>query len=287
MRIVSFERGDHRSFGILRDDGVTDLGVRCPEDFPSVIELVSGLMDPRVRERVSREGVDYASSEVLLRKPVPHPGKFLCVGVNYMDRNAEYRDGSEPPRYPSLFTRTEDSLVAHGEPLLRPKESAQLDYEGEIGLVMGKGGRRIAEDAALDHIGGITCVNEGSVRDWMRHGKFNVTQGKNFDRSGAVGPWIVTREELDPGASLEVATRVNGEERQKDCTDNLRFPFSRLVSYISSFTTLYPGDMIATGTPTGSGIRFDPPRFLEPGDVVEVEVRGVGVLRNTVRDETP
>ena len=287
MRIVSFERGDHHSFGILRDDGVTDLGERCPEDFPSVIELVSGLMDPRVRERVSREGVDYASSEVRLRKPVPHPGKFLCVGVNYMDRNAEYRDGSEPPRYPSLFTRTEDSLVAHGEPLLRPKESAQLDYEGEIGLVMGKGGRRIAEDAALDHIGGITCVNEGSVRDWMRHGKFNVTQGKNFDRSGAVGPWIVTREELDPGASLEVATRVNGEERQKDSTDNLRFPFSRLVSYISSFTTLYPGDMIATGTPTGSGIRFDPPRFLEPGDVVEVEVRGVGVLRNTVRDETP
>lgn len=287
MRIISFECGEHRSFGILHDRGVSDLGARCPEDFPSVIELISSLTDSRAFEHLPGEATDYAAADIRLRKPIPHPGKFLCVGVNYVDRNAEYRDGSEPPRYPSLFMRTEDSLVAHEEPLLRPAESAQLDYEGEIGLVIGKGGRRIAEDVALDHIGGITCVNEGSVRDWIRHGKFNVTQGKNFDRSGAVGPWIVTRDELDPGSSLEVTTRVNGDQRQGDSTDNLRFPFSRLISYISTFTTLYPGDMIATGTPKGSGVRLDPPRFLEAGDVVEVEVSGVGVLRNTVRDEAP
>jgi 5-carboxymethyl-2-hydroxymuconate isomerase len=161
----------------------------------------------------------------------------------------------------------------------------QLDYEGEIAIVIGKAGRRIAPADALSHIAGLTCLNEGTIRDWVRHGKFNVTQGKNWDASGAIGPWLVTADEFDDMGALTVTTRVNGERRQHDTTARLMFPFARLISYLSTWTTLVPGDVIATGTPTGAGVRFDPPKFLAAGDVVEVEVGGVGVLRNVVADE--
>ncbi len=213
------------------------------------------------------------------------PGKIFCVGVNYPNRNEEYRDNSDQPPYPSLFMRTPESFVGHNEPILRPPESGQLDYEGESALVIGKSGRRIPETQALDHIVGITCANDGTIRDWIRHGKFNVTQGKNFDRSGAIGPWMTTLDEFDDVNDLALTTRVNGEIRQHDNTANLVFPFSRLIGYISTFSTLKPGDIILTGTPTGAGARFDPPRFLKSGDVVEVQVSGVGVLVNRVEDE--
>ncbi len=286
MRIVSFNVAGRDAFGVLRGEEVIDAGARFAADVPSVVDLVTKSSDPHFRDRFANASCDFRLDEVRLRKPIPLPGKFLCVGVNYADRNAEYRDGAERPRYPSLFMRTPDSLVAHGEPILRPPESEQLDYEGEIGLVIGTAGRRIPESEAMRHVAGATCVNEGSVRDWIRHGKFNVTQGKNFDRSGAVGPWIVTADELDLTAPLTLETRVNGARRQFDTTSRLSFPFARLVSYISTFTTLHPGDMIATGTPTGAGVRLSPPQFLVPGDVVEIEVSGIGVLRNEVADES-
>lgn len=217
--------------------------------------------------------------------PLALHGNIFCIGVNYGDRNAEYKDGSDQPKYPSVFMRTPGSLVGDGETILRPPESEQLDYEGEIVLVIGKRGRRIPRESALAHIGGLTCGNEGSVRDWMRHGKFNVTQGKNFERSGSIGPSLVTVDEFKRFDDLRVTTRVNGEVRQDDTTTNLIFSFDYLIAYISTFAELAPGDMIFTGTPTGAGARFDPPRFLRAGDVVEVEVGGVGVLRNTVADE--
>jgi len=217
--------------------------------------------------------------------PVALGGKIFCIGVNYGDRNAEYKDGTDQPKYPSVFMRTPGSLVGDGEKILRPPESEQLDYEGEIVLVIGKRGRRIPRESALDHIGGLTCGNEGSVRDWMRHGKFNVTQGKNFERSGAIGPILVTADEFSGFDDLRVTTRVNGEVRQDDTTANLIFPFDYLIAYISTFSELMPGDVIFTGTPVGAGARFDPPRYLRAGDTVEVEVAGVGVLRNTVADE--
>lgn len=150
--------------------------------------------------------------------------------------------------------------------------------------MIGKGGRRIALEDAESHIAGLTCLNEGTIRDWTKHGKFNVTQGKNFDRSGSIGPWLVTADEFDGYDNPEVVTRVNGEERQRDTTGNLMFPFRFLIHYISTWTTLQPGDVISTGTPIGAGIRFDPPKFLKPGDVVEVEVSGVGVLSKPVAD---
>ncbi len=219
-----------------------------------------------------------------LLKPIPTPGVFICVGVNYRDRNEEYKDASDLPRYPSLFFRTPGSLVAHREPIVRPPESEQLDYEGEVALIIGRAGRRIPEARAMDHVAGFSCVNEGTIRDWTRHGKFNVTQGKSFERSGAFGPWLVTADEIG-ARPLTVTTRVNGEERQHDTTERLLFPFPALIRYISTFCALRPGDVIATGTPTGAGARFNPPRYLRPGDVVEVEVSGIGVLRNEVIEE--
>jgi 2-keto-4-pentenoate hydratase/2-oxohepta-3-ene-1,7-dioic acid hydratase in catechol pathway len=163
--------------------------------------------------------------------------------------------------------------------------SKQLDYEGEIVIVIGREGRRIARERAYKHIFGLTLCNEGSVRDWLRHGKFNVTQGKNFDRSGSIGPWIVTSDEVSPADPLDIMARVNGEMRQHDSTERMMFPFDFLIEYLSTFATLKPGDLIATGTPTGAGARFDPPKWLVPGDIIEVESPSLGILRNTVVDE--
>ena len=218
---------------------------------------------------------------------ITNPEKIICIGVNYADRNAEYKDGSEPPKYPSVFMRSRESLVGHNQMILDPPESSQLDYEGEIVLIIGKSGRRIPREKASNHIAGMTIKNEGSIRDYLRHAKFNVTQGKNFEASGSLGPWMVTKDEINPISCLEVITRVNGELRQNDTTDSLMFPFDYLISYLSTFYHLKPGDIIATGTPNGAGARFDPPKYLKEGDLVEVEVPGIGVLSNKIISEVP
>jgi 2-keto-4-pentenoate hydratase/2-oxohepta-3-ene-1,7-dioic acid hydratase in catechol pathway len=217
--------------------------------------------------------------------PVPDPEKIICVGVNFPDRNAEYKDGQEAPPNMSLFPRFPRSFVGHEVPLTRPPETPQLDYEGEIAIVIGKGGRRIPEAQALGHIAALTLCNEGTLRDWVRHAKFNVTQGKNWDGSGAMGPWLVPFRDAAQIVDVGLETLVNGEVRQSDRTGRMLFPVARQIAYISTFTTLVPGDIIVTGTPTGAGARFDPPRWLVPGDVIEVRAEGIGCLRNGVRDE--
>jgi 2-keto-4-pentenoate hydratase/2-oxohepta-3-ene-1,7-dioic acid hydratase in catechol pathway len=184
-----------------------------------------------------------------------------------------------------MFMRTPRSFVGHEAPLVRPRASQQLDYEGEVTLVIGKAGRHIPESSALDHVAAATLCNEGTIRDWVRHAKFNVTQGKNFDSTGSLGPWIVPYKKETDIADIRLTTRVNGETRQDDRTGRLIFGFRFIIHYISTFTTLVPGDVIVTGTPTGAGARFDPPRYLKPGDVVEVEAENIGVLRNGVVDE--
>ena len=217
--------------------------------------------------------------------PIPAPEKIICVGVNFPDRNAEYNDGQDAPPHMSLFIRFARSFTGHGQALIRPPETPQLDYEGEIAVIIGKGGRRSAEAAALDHIAALTLCNEGTLRDWVRHAKFNVTQGKNWDHSGAMGPWIVPLADHSQITDVHLQTRVNGEVRQDDRTGRMLFPVARQIAYISTFTTLVAGDIIVTGTPTGAGARYDPPRYLVPGDVIEVEAGGIGILRNTVEDE--
>jgi 5-carboxymethyl-2-hydroxymuconate isomerase len=274
------------SYGALaHETAVVDLGARFGARFPTLRDAIAADALGELAAAAAGATPDLALADAEPMLPVPDPEKILCVGVNYANRNAEYRDGSALPAYPSLFHRTPRSFVAQGEAIWRPPESKQLDYEGEIALVIGKPGRRIPRETALSHVAGFTCLNEGTIRDWLRHGKFNVTQGKNFERTGAIGPWIATPDEIGPLGRLRVTTRVNGEVRQDDTVENIIFPFDYLIHYISTFTTLVPGDIISTGTPTGAGARFDPPRWLEPGDTVEVEVPGIGILRNTIVDE--
>jgi 2-keto-4-pentenoate hydratase/2-oxohepta-3-ene-1,7-dioic acid hydratase in catechol pathway len=272
-------------YGVGVDGGIVDLSRRLGAKYPDLRSLIAGDGLAAAREASAGQKPDHNLVDVVLLPPIPAPEKLWCIGVNYKDRNAEYKDNSDLPKYPSLFVRNPSSVVGSGQPIEKPKISEQLDYEGELVIVIGKGGRHIPRERAWDHIFGMTLCNEGSVRDWLHHGKFNVTQGKNFDRSGSIGPWIVTADELDPRGPHDIVTRVNGELRQQDSTERLMFPFDFLIAYLSTFATLKPGDMIATGTPTGAGARFDPPRWLKPGDVVEVESSRIGILRNPVAAE--
>ena len=285
MKLLSFEIAGKQRFGAVAGDGVIDLTDRLGAEIGTLRALLEANLVERAADLVAKGKADLALSDLKFLTPIPFPEKIICVGVNYGNRNAEYKDGSDLPKYPSIFLRFPGSFVGHRANLMRPPESLQLDYEGEIAIVIGKTGRRIEEKDAESHIAGLTCMNEGTIRDWLRHGKFNVTQGKNFDRTGACGPWLVTADEFKSFDDLRVKTRINGEERQNDITANLMFPFRQLIRYISTWTTLKPGDVIATGTPVGAGVRFDPPRFLKAGDTVEVEVSGVGTLSNTVADE--
>lgn len=286
MKLASFESRGRSSVGAVVGDGLVDLRSLFGDEFSDVRTVLERGAIDRIAKAIPGTPPTHALGKVQLLPPVTNPDKIFCVGVNYRNRNAEYRDASDEPKYPSIFMRSIGSLVGHEASILRPPESQQLDYEGEIAIVIGKKGRRISEETAHRHIGGLTCMNEGTIRDWVRHGKFNVTQGKNFARSGAIGPWLATADEFEGFQDLRVSTRVNGEVRQDDTTASMLFPFTSLIHYISTFAELLPGDVIATGTPTGAGARFDPPRFLQPGDVVEVEVQGVGTLRNPVADET-
>ncbi len=284
-RLASFWSQGELKYGAVRDDGVVDLSARFGAQWPSLREAIADGALPQLGAEAGRLSPDFSLAEIRFAIPVPAPEKIICVGVNYPDRNEEYKDGQTAQTNPSLFVRFARSFTGHQQPLIRPPESAQLDYEGEVVIVIGKGGRRIPEASALDHIAAISLANEGTLRDWVRHAKFNVTQGKNFDRSGSIGPWLVPLENEAQLADISLTTRVNGEVRQQDHTGRMIFSFRRIVSYISIFTTLAPGDVILTGTPTGAGARLDPPVWLKPGDVVEVEAEGIGVLRNTIEDE--
>ncbi len=284
-RFVSFTHRDRPGWGIETGTGIVDLSHRFGQRWPTLREVVAAHALRGLAEDCAGHAADFPVSEIGYEIPIPAPEKIICVGVNYPDRNAEYKDGQDAPPNPSLFVRFPRSFVGHGVPLVRPPESPQLDYEGEIALVIGTSGRRIAEADALSHVAGLTLCNEGTIRDWVRHAKFNVTQGKNFDASGAIGPWLVPFVDEAQIADIALETRVNGAVRQRDRTGRMIFSFRRIIAYVSTFTTLVPGDVIVTGTPAGAGARLDPPVWLAPGDVVEVEADGLGVLRNGVRDE--
>jgi len=262
-------------------EGVVDLKTRLAPQFTSVLDLLrEGGLDI-AREVVRGVRADFPLREVELLPPVLQPEKILCIGINYANRNTDYGE-VELPKYPSIFYRAPGSLVGHRQPIVRPRESEQLDYEGEIALVIGRAGRRIAPERALNYVAGATLCNEGTIRDWMRHGKFNVTQGKNWDASGSIGPWLVTSDDIELALPLHITTKVNGEITQDDTTGSMIKSFTDIIAYVSTFMTLKPGDIIVTGTPVKLGPRREHPVWLKPGDVVEIEVPQIGVLRNSV-----
>ena len=286
MRLLTYSVNDQSSFGLVATDGlgVIDLGTRMTD----VRDLGDLISQERLAEAAGflSDAADHLLADAQYERLLPWPGKIFCIGVNYGGRAAEYADKSDAA-YPSVFVRFPDSFTGHDQSLVRPPESPQLDYEGEIVVVIGKAGRRIPMENARNHIAGLTLGNEGTIRDWVRHAKFNVTQGKNWESTGSYGPHLVTIDEIDDFEELHLTTHVNGELRQDDHPATMKYSIDYQVHYLSTFTTLRPGDIIFSGTPTGAGARFDPPIWLEPGDVIEVSVPELGTLRNTVVDEFP
>ena len=285
QRLATFSHDGKSRYGLIREDGVVDLSARFANQWPTLREVIADGALKKLADDGDALPIDFAVEDITYEIPIPAPEKIICVGVNYPDRNAEYKDGQQAPSNPSLFVRFPGSFTGHEQNLIRPTVSERLDYEGEIVMVIGKAGRHISEANALDHIAALTLCDEGTIRDWVRHAKFNVTQGKNFESSGSMGPWVIPYEDESQIADIRLETRVNGEVRQKDQTSRMIFSFRKLINYISTFTALTPGDVIVAGTPTGAGARFDPPIWLKPGDVVEVEAEGIGLLRNGVEDE--
>lgn len=284
-RLASFRANGADRYGVVTDSGIVDLTPEFGVRFKGLKEVVeAGAIDELLHAADGRSP-SYREEDVSYLIPIINPEKLICVGVNFPSRNEEYKDGQAAPSKPSLFIRFPRSFVGHNENLVRPPESEQLDYEGEVTIVIGKGGRRISREKAYEHIAALTLCNEGTIRDWVRHAKFNVTQGKNFDATGAIGPWLVPFKRAEQLDDIELTTRVNGEVRQNDRTSRMMFDFRYIVNYVSTFTTLVPGDVIVCGTPTGAGARFEPPVWLKPGDVVEVEAEGIGRLVNGVEDE--
>ena len=282
MRFATYSVGHEMFFGAATDEGMIALNQYFPE-WSTLRDVIADDGLGHLEETAKAKPVSH--TDFVYEIPIPNPGKIICVGVNFPDRNAEYKDGSEAPKFMSLFPRFPSSFTGHKCPLIRPPESEKLDYEGEVAIVIGKKGRRISASNAYDHVAALTLCNEGTIRDWVRHAKFNVTQGKNWDKSGSIGPWIVPFTDATQLDDARLITRVNGEIRQDDTLSRMMFPIRKEIEYISTFTTLEPGDIIITGTPTGAGARLDPPQFLKPGDSVEVEVEGIGVLKNSIEDE--
>ena len=286
MKLLNFRAEGRESVGALGTRGIVDLGARLGHEVTDALTFIrSGLMGP-ARSVAALDHSDYRLDDVQFLKPVGRDTRYFCIGVNYPDRNEEYKDGSERPKYPSLFMRSHTSLVAQGEPILRPRESEQLDYEGEIVVVIGTGGRRIKAAGRCPaarlriHVRqrglGPRLAQAFEVQRYTGQEFRPVRRHRSLHRDGGRG-WDV--------APLRVTTHVNGEERQNDTSDRMLFSIPYLISYLSPFCTLEPGDVVLSGTPTGAGARFDPPRYLVPGDVVRVEVSRVGVLSNTVVDD--
>ncbi|WP_420396730.1 fumarylacetoacetate hydrolase family protein [Nioella sp.] len=284
-RIAAFHADSADRYGVVTEAGIIDMTAQFGTRFATLQDVVAAGALEEVIAAAHGQAPTYQPGDITYLIPVAHPEKIICIGVNFPDRNAEYKDGQAAPGRPSMFIRFPRSFVGHGQNLIRPPESPQLDYEGEVTIVIGKGGRRIPRETAYDHIAALTLCNEGTIRDWVRHAKFNVTQGKNWDRSGAIGPWLVPFRDAAQLDDIALTTRVNGEVRQQDRTGRMLYDFRYIVNYVSTFTTLVPGDVIVCGTPTGAGARFDPPIWLKPGDVIEVEAEGIGILRNGVEDE--
>lgn len=275
MRLASYRIGDFESFGYVEHDEIVDLRQYWPN-------LVAALDEhAHLQDIFRRGGSRIRLSEIELLPPIPHASKILCAGFNFSSHLAEV--SKEAGQKPTLFVRFADSLVGHCTPVERPASSVELDWEGELGVIIGREAWHLKPDTALDVVAGYTCVAENSVRDWQAHGT-QATAGKNFVRTGAMGPWMTTPDEAGEVSDLELTTRLNGEVVQQASLSELIYSVTDLLCYITSFTPLRTGDIVSTGTPEGTGFRRNPPRFLSPGDILEVDIPRVGCLKNGVID---
>lgn len=282
MKLLSFRIGGEASFGAFAEGRVLDLNKALGGRYADLRAVLrAGALD-EVRRAVREGGESYAVEEIEFLPVIPNPPKIICIGINYDTHRAE--GGREPPTKPFVFARFANSQVGDGEPMMIPRESAKFDYEGEIAIVIGKRGRRIAPSDAWDHIAGYAPYNDGSVRDWQRHSPQWVP-GKNFVGTGAFGPWMATRDEIADNQELHLTTRLNGQVMQSATSHQMIFSIPALIEYCSTFTELEPGDVIVTGTPGGIGAARDPQIFMKEGDVVEVEIAEVGTLRNPIKAE--
>lgn len=282
MKLISYQHAGRESWGAVVGDAVVDL--RAPTGCATLAEFVGS---PAFRERdalLAGRPVTAALADVELLPVIPRPEKIVCAVRNYMDHHQEALAAGlqrELSEFPPIFLRVWRSQAAHNQPIVRPSVSDTLDWEGELAVIIGQGGRAIAEADAWKHVAGYSCYNDVSVREWQFHAK-QIASGKNFEGTGAFGPWMVTADEIEPGRALKLQTRLNGEVVQSSDTGHMIFSIPQLISYASTIFTLVPGDVIVTGTPAGVGFGRKPPKYMQPGDVVEVELEGIGVLRNPI-----
>jgi 2-keto-4-pentenoate hydratase/2-oxohepta-3-ene-1,7-dioic acid hydratase in catechol pathway len=280
MKLASFATAQGASYGAVVGKGIVDLRRYLGNQYPDLKAVISDQALSKITPYLS-EAPDYQASDIAWLPVIPNPDRIVCVGLNYQDHVVETgRDNTEQP---AIFLRLPESQVGHKQPILRPRESTHLDFEAEIAVIIGTGGRRISQRDAFDHVIGYACYNDGSVRDWQRH-TIQWTAGKNFPRTGAFGPWMVTADEIPPGSKMTLSCRLNGQQMQHATTEQMIFKIPKIIEYVSTWTTLAPGDVLVTGTPGGVGARRTPPVWMKPGDKVEIEIDKVGILENTIAD---
>ncbi|MEO7243080.1 MAG: fumarylacetoacetate hydrolase family protein [Variovorax sp.] len=282
MKLASYLHKGEAGFGAVIDGGIVDLKAALGGKYADLKALLAADAVGEAKKAIEGRKADFKLDSVQLEPVIPNPGKIWCCGLNYGEHVKE--TGRELTEHPTFFMRFADSQVGHDQPIARPKESTQLDYEAEIAVIIGKGGRRISEADAHRHIAGYACYNDGSVRDWQRH-TTQFAPGKNFWHTGGFGPWMVTADELPPKTVMTLICRLNGKELQRATTEMMLHSIARQIAYTSTIAPLAPGDVIVTGTPGGVGAKRTPPLWMKPGDVVEVEVDKIGVLRNTIKDD--
>jgi 2-keto-4-pentenoate hydratase/2-oxohepta-3-ene-1,7-dioic acid hydratase in catechol pathway len=299
MKLVNFLRDGSAHYGAVKDKRIVELGDRLGPAYPDMVSFIAGNALPKAREIVDRQPGELDYDDVELLPVVPRPGKIICVGVNYDDHLAEAvqhfgekaAQGGQAPRrppqsgYPMIFARWAESLTAHRSPILLPKVSTQLDWEAELLVVIGKPtGRYVPEERALDQVFGYACMNEACLRDYQFHTS-QINPGKNFEKTGATGPWLVTSDEIPDPQALDIEMRLNGQRMQFGNTRDMTHSIAKVIAYITQWIPLQPGDLIATGTMGGVGFTRKPPVFMKAGDVAEVEIQGIGTLRNVIQDE--
>jgi len=281
MKIGSYIYNGKASYGVKLDDGIVDLGRRLGKFYPDLPTLIKAFALGEAEEESRNQSPDFREEDVYFLPLMPAPVNIYCAGINYLDHIEE--TGRDKPEFPTLFMKSQQSMIGHGQELVRPKVSDQFDFEGEFAVVIGKPGRYIAKENWKDYIAGYTIIMDGSIRDFQKR---SVDQGKNFYHSSSSGPWLITMDEV-PGdfRDMKLTTRLNGKVMQASDLGKLCFDVSDLISYYSQIFYFQPGDMIATGTPGGVGSRRDPPVWMKPGDELEVEITGIGILKNAVVGE--